>query len=87
MDAIIREHSIRRSANVMTQTYRGRVRGGQIVLDDGAVLPEGVQVAVTLIAEESATQPENPLDSEDVGNTGASYAEEVRRRLKQQKSP
>ena len=30
-------------------TYRGRVKNGTVVLDEPAVLPEGVQVTVSLL--------------------------------------
>jgi hypothetical protein len=37
-----------------TKTYRGVVRGGQIVLDSGAHLGEGTEVVVTPIAKKAA---------------------------------
>jgi hypothetical protein len=38
-----------------TKTYRGVVRGGQIVLDSGAHLGEGTEVVVTPIAKKAGS--------------------------------
>jgi hypothetical protein len=39
-------------------TYHGEVRGGVVVLDEGASLPDGTKVAVQLL---TPAAPEDPL--------------------------
>ncbi|MBI1903470.1 MAG: hypothetical protein HYS13_20395 [Planctomycetia bacterium] len=36
--------------------YRGQIKNGHIVLDDAAVLPEGAQVQVEVVASQSAPE-------------------------------
>jgi hypothetical protein len=45
--------------------YRGRVKGGVIVLEEGAVLAEGVEVRIRAVTE--ATGPTNGDNGETLG--------------------
>ena len=49
-------------------TYRGHIRNGTVVLDEGVKLPEGVAVEITLsIVSESATSESGQKKSHPVG--------------------
>lgn len=44
-----------------TMTYKGRIENGAVVLDDGAQLPEGAVVAVTMVdLAETSPQADTP---------------------------
>jgi hypothetical protein len=42
-------------------TYRGRVAGGVVVLEDGAQLPEGIAVTVEPVEEKTGPEGEDGL--------------------------
>ena len=56
-------------------TYRGVVQHGAIVLEDGARLPEGVEVQVTIVAEAPTEQP--PIDCRPIGKKLLDFAGKV----------
>jgi hypothetical protein len=67
-------------------TFRGRVRNGVIVLDDGVTLPEGTVVEVELV--EAPTKPERGSAEAIMQCTGtwAGQADEVDRLLAELKA-
>jgi hypothetical protein len=52
--------------------YRGHIKNGVVVLDDGATLPDGTEVLVRLVAHEPADA--KPADDKTVGQRLMKFA-------------
>lgn len=68
-------------------TYRGTIRNGQVVLDDGCALPDGTEVIVTLVEPRRGSPQALLAAMRAAPHVSHEAAEELRRIIEEGKQP